>query len=575
MSPVFKSAALALTLACVSLPSLGTHPASATDLTIDSATYQSGPTKIGLVGIEIRGASLSEADLKALFAQQDAAKAADLIGRLDAGSIRIAKVLSETVDGEQRFTMVTDDLELSGISVGKVVSGRATGGRIEGRSDKGGTVSGSFGRVTLSDADLALALRIQAPSKDVSGPLRPLYAEFAVDEIKLSLNPTAQMTIDRVVARDVRARPVEEPFQTVAQQGLDVNTMTPQQRARVIKALAGAYASNAVGLFEAQGIAVSDRTNPLEGFTIARIRYTGAVGTPASFAIEQIAFAGPGAKGRIGSIAFAGWSLEPFMKTLVLAYGDPASAHDPVPTDLIPALGSVELRDLSVEQAGAFPANSGVQSVVLAFDNPNGGVPKGLRFAVDRLTGPVKPTDEGTGKLLDMGYHDIDLSGGIDLALQETGDLQLRDASFRGANMGALRVTGLLGNAAPVLNARNSAAAMMASTAVTGKRLSISVENRGLFERAIESQAREKKTTPDQVRKELAGAAALGLPGMLGTSPQAKSITATVMRFLAKPERMTIALSAKDPAGFGIADYVAVSSPDDLFKSIDVTATND
>jgi hypothetical protein len=60
---------------------------------------------------------------------------------------------------------------------------------------------------------------------------------------------------------------------------------------------------------------------------------------------------------------------------------------------------------------------------------------------------------------------------------------------------------------------------------------------------------------------------------MLGNSAQAKTLGQAVARFVAKPGRLTISATTKDPAGLGLADVIATPEPAAILNKLEITAT--
>ncbi len=83
----------------------------------------------------------------------------------------------------------------------------------------------------------------------------------------------------------------------------------------------------------------------------------------------------------------------------------------------------------------------------------------------------------------------------------------------------------------------DAATSQLALFGITFKQAQLILENRGLFERVLDREARRQKMSRDQMRKELTRAAQMAIPAMLGTTATSKSVTAAVTKFIAKPGR--------------------------------------
>jgi hypothetical protein len=164
-------------------------------------------------------------------------------------------------------------------------------------------------------------------------------------------------------------------------------------------------------------------------------------------------------------------------------------------------------------------------------------------------------------RLAAMGYRDLDLSFASAADWVESADeLHVRDLSFRGRDMGGVSVRATLGNLTRDAFDPDQAVAAVALLGATARSVELTVEDKGLAERLFAQEARGRKISPEEVRREYGVAAAVGVPALLGNSPQAKAVAQAVARFVAKPGRLVIAAKAKDPAGLGAADLAALGT---------------
>jgi hypothetical protein len=84
--------------------------------------------------------------------------------------------------------------------------------------------------------------------------------------------------------------------------------------------------------------------------------------------------------------------------------------------------------------------------------------------------------------------------------------------------------------------------------------------------------AKEQKTTPEALRRTYAAAAVFVVPAMIGDSEQAQVLSQAIARFIAKPGKLTVNATPKDPSGFGIAEAVVMSEPKDILNKLNVSA---
>jgi hypothetical protein len=60
---------------------------------------------------------------------------------------------------------------------------------------------------------------------------------------------------------------------------------------------------------------------------------------------------------------------------------------------------------------------------------------------------------------------------------------------------------------------------------------------------------------------------------MIGSSEQARTLSQAVARFIAKPSKLTVNATPKDPSGLGIAEAVVLSDPKAILDKLNVSAT--
>jgi hypothetical protein len=139
--------------------------------------------------------------------------------------------------------------------------------------------------------------------------------------------------------------------------------------------------------------------------------------------------------------------------------------------------------------------------------------------------------------------------------------------------MGNATLRGVLGNLTKDVFSPDSTVALVALVGATAKSLDLTVENQGLFERALAEAARKQGKAPDDLRREYGMAAAVAVPAMLGGSPAARNLGQAVARFIAKPGRLRISARSKEATGLGVSDMALLGNPSAIFDKLDVTAT--
>jgi hypothetical protein len=246
--------------------------------------------------------------------------------------------------------------------------------------------------------------------------------------------------------------------------------------------------------------------------------------------------------------------------------------------------GAAAIKGISVEQIMPQPIKFQIGALEMGFSREapaQGASPLypaqgGVRFALDKVAFslPQDAKDDTTQRLIAMGYKDLSLSLALEGRLNEAGEeLVINDFSLSGENMGRATVSALLGNVTDDLLSTDEAVRQTAIMGMTAKNLAITVENGGFFDRLFSELASQQNKTPDALKTEYSMIAMVGVPGFLGGSADTKALGSAIARFIAKPGELDVKAVAKDPAGFGLADYGATGGrPADILEQLEISA---
>ena len=133
-----------------------------------------------------------------------------------------------------------------------------------------------------------------------------------------------------------------------------------------------------------------------------------------------------------------------------------------------------------------------------------------------------------------------------------------------------LAFKGSLGNVTKDVFSLDEGLTMAAALGAVLMDAEVKIDNAGLFERALEIEAKKERKSVDQLRKDWISAAAVGIPALLDNSPAAKTIANAVAKFVAQPKNLRI--GGKSAQGLGVADLALIGAPADLLKKISVSA---
>jgi hypothetical protein len=570
---------------------LGAAFAQPGEAVLENVTFQIGPVTYRVPRITFAGASLSRAELISLF-EGPAALAGQRLARLSAREASAPEIRVEQDVAGVKQTTVYRDVVARDIVGGRVASLVSAGATLEMSGDKGQTVKGTAGQLSLAGLDLAYMAALYA---EKAGPqpreARTVYAAFTLDNLVLADPNGAEMRIARMAGKDFKARPTAESWSEAMRiigEAQDLEKASPAERSRFAGAIIDLFDAFEIGSMEATGFEVRDpsaKDQPVG--RIARLAFTGGgAGQVADMRVEGFEIVSNNGTARIGLIAFTGFSFRDTLRGLRDLSEQSLDKVDPADLrKLVPTIGTMRFADLDFDvpnekSEAAKPDNIrfGVKDIEVTADKPVNGIPTNLRLAIGRLTFrlPEKAAENGLKDLVAMGYRNLDLSFAAAANWNEAGsEVVVREVSLRGADMGSVVLRGVLANVGKDVFSSDSTVALVALVGASARNAHLTVENKGLFERLIAQEAKKQKKSPEDLRREYGMAAAIAVPAMLGNSASAKAIGQAVAKFVAKPGRLIISARTKDPAGLGLADFAATSEPAALLEKLDVTATTE
>jgi hypothetical protein len=560
-------------------------------VTLNDVTLDFGGASYAIPTLTVTGLNLSQGELTALFSSNAAEPLSARLARLSAQEATIPTLTVTQRVGPETRTTTYRDVTLRDIVNGRVAAVTSAGASVAIAGRPEGPVSGTLGKMTLAAFDAPQAARLYEVKADAPASMARIYEAFALEDLAISDPKGAQVRVARISGRDFSARPTKESWgetmTLLAAQGDRLDKAPPVDRARLVSALADLLDAFQIGSLEATGLAVSDpNAKDGVGARIARVAFAGGqADKPADLRLEDFDVTADNGRMRIGLIGFTGFSFRSTLDGLKALSDKPLAAIDPADLRaLAPTIGTMRLSGLDFDVPNKSkpeepkPQNIRftVKDVEVTADKPVNGIPTDLRVGVRNLALAVPPdsTENGLRELAAMGYKALDLSFLTAANWNEpANELVVREVSVSGADMGRTTLKGVLGNVGRDAFNADSAVALVALVGATARNLDLTVENKGLFERALAEAARKQKRSPDDLRREYGMAAAVAIPAVLGSSPAAKSLGQAIARFVAKPGRLAISARTKDPAGLGIADVAAAGEPAAILDKLEVTAT--
>lgn len=582
----------------------------AADFQLDNLRFGVGGLSVLAPRVEVKGATLEREAFRAALDGSSGEPAALRMGKLDAREILVPELIIEQVIGPQKQVTTYRALRLQNIAAGKVGQAEAASGALAATGAPTGPITGTFQATRIEALDLKHAARVLTESAPpgTADPMLPLFGRFEQDGYALDMGPAGKVSLGKTIGRGFSAKVGEQPLHALftrimelaaEQEKAGAASTDPAKAAegrRLAVAMLSLYESISYGSGESRDLSVSVTAPPQAGavpgpveIKLSRIAYGEEAPEKSGFAIEGLSFAGGGAKGSIALISHSGFSFGNTLAELKALLSRPDSDLDLDALDyrrFIPTLGTIRLSGLSVTapqeaqrgRPAPAPVTIGLDTFELRTAEQFNGVPTSIALTIEGLKAPVVegPNNPAAKDLLAMGYRNLDLSAKLDLAWdQAKSELAIRSLSLGGAGMARFEARGTLGNITRDLFASDVALAQVAALGATVRSLEATLQNQGLFEKLLENEARKAGRKPEELRREYAMIASLGLSAMLGPSEAAKTLTAAIARFVAKPGRLTVQARPKTSGGLGLADVIALTDPTEILDKIDLQANAD
>lgn len=576
--------------------------ARAADHTLTNLTLEMGPFKVIIPKIEVRGTPLDLAGVTSLFDIKSSETAVARFSRLNAATIVIPELhLDQDIAGQKQRTTYKDTTATD------IVAGRigkmATAATTSLTNDKTlGVLSQKIGLTSAEGVDLAAGARFltEAAKPGQKAEFETLYKTYDISDYSMDLGDIGTVKVASIKGRDARVRQGTTPMLGALESFLSFaekqNAATAKgEKAKdpdkddlkVIGRIFEILENFEYGDMDATGTSATIKApdGPLD-IRVARVFFTDKA-DKGEFRIDGFDLKGGPVKAALASFSASGFSFTNTIRAFAEATqsADIESALAANPLKYIPKLGSIKTSGLMVEapvdtvkDAAGKPEiqKLGLRASEVTIGAQKDGIPTAIKVMLDGLTMPISLRDrrEGLKDILALGYKDIDLSMAVEGAWAEAkNEFAISNVSLAGVNMGRIALSGLLGNITKDVFSGDPALAQVALLGAAARRLDIKVEDKGLFARVLEREAKAKKKSVEDLRKEFGTVAAVGLPAMLGPSDGAKAIAAALSRFIARPGTLTLSASAKNPSGLGLADVIAVSDPSAIFEKLDVKAS--
>ncbi|MDB5528505.1 MAG: hypothetical protein JWR51_1608 [Devosia sp.] len=538
------------------------------------------------------GSNVDDTTLRAIFSG-DLVENADALAGLTATSITIPEIIlsfTSTVDGTDKSGTVTfKDVALDNVEDGVAASVSLGGAELTADED----VSGSFGAVSATNFDIGGMLAVYG-LVDAAGQteLTTLYSDFKSAGGSLAVKDVA-CNVGAIETAEFKGRPLKFSFadimamsQTMEAEGETPSPETIGKALHIYADIFTAFESSPVtfGGFDCKG--TDENGTPLD-FAMGGMTMDGmAPGTYPAIAMQdfRIAVEGDGEMS-MSNIAFKAMDLSGPIATVEAAPEAIDQAWlDANARSLIPAFAGFSFDGFKMDIPNPDAADQRVKADIGAFDlslsDYLNGIPTNISTTGDSIVVdvPKDSGDEQFQQLIDLGITSIDVGFAVKAAWDEaTNAINIEDVSVSGADLATVKLAGTIGNATEALFDIDPDTSLAAAMGVVINNLKVNVVDAGLADIILKRVSTEQGSDAATMRPIYAGLAEGTILGMLAGAAEAQKVGKAVSAFISGDAKaLTIEMTAKDPAGLGLADFMAAQEdPTVLLQKTNISATSE
>lgn len=594
---------LAVTVSCLLLTctAIGTLPARAEDSPTDktgamahgtSAATAAGPLfTVTIPSVDAKDSSIDNDTLKAILSGDVAAHAGEL-AKLSATSIKVPEItLSYTAPdgGGGGITYTLKDLDLETIKDG--VAQSASIASAEGVGQQG--IDFKYGKMSTGVFDIGGLLGFYglvpgAPDQ----PLKTVYKDLDMSGASLT-GPDFKCSMGEATMAEFKIRPTKaslgEMLALVSSAEFQKGGKpSPQALGKLLGFYVDFFTAFETSPMELKSLDCSGKAEnggpvtfkmgPLTVGAFANARY------PAVEVKNLTVDAGDSGKLSLGSATMKSIDLTAPLKLLQSASGElsedwfTANARK-----LIPAFDGFALSDLKADVPDTDNPGQRIKFSVADFDlslsNYFEGIPTTIGTNSHHIVFEVPPAVAGQpdsmAQLRQLGIDKFDL--GFDFGVHRdaaTKTIAIDKLSMNGADLGSAALSGVLGNVDDTLFTGDQDTALASAMALTLKSLKLDVVDAGMGDIVLKQAGSENGMDLATTRASMSAMAQAVILAGLGATPEGKSLSDAVAKFVAGGKSLTVTASSKDPAGLSAADLAAAQSdPTTLGGKVTVDAT--
>lgn len=553
-----------------------------------AAPAVSSDFSVDIPQIDAVDSSVDDATLRAIFSGELVENAEALAG-LTATSITIPQITlstTTTIDGDVHTSEVTfSDLVLSDVTDGVAATVALSGMSVDA-AEQG---SGAFGEIAAANLDIGGVLGLYGLVEG-SGQteLETIYSDFSFAGGSFE-SPDMSCTMGGMTVGEFKARPLNYSFADMValvetlEGEEDPSPETAGQLLRMYADLFTAFETSPAefGGFDCVG---EDEGRPMT-FSLAGVS-TGAMSPGIYPAISMdgfdIAVEGDGTF-QIGNVTIKEMDLT---GPIAAIQNGPEAMDEAWFTanarSLIPAFSGFSISNFVVDiadpDADGERISGSLGAFDLALDAYFNGIPTDVLATASNLVIdlPENTDDEQLQQLLALGITSVDTGFTIDAAWNEAENLiEVAELSMTGAGLATASLSGTITNATDALFSWDENETLAAGMGLAIRHLRLDLADAGLADIILARMAADEGTDAATMRPVYAGLAEGGVIGIMAGAAEAQKVGSALSAFISgKAKNLTIDMTAKDPQGLGMLDFMAAEDdPTALIGKVTIDAT--
>jgi hypothetical protein len=539
--------------------------------------------------IDAIGSNLDEPTLRAIFSG-DLIDNAEALASLTADSITIPAI-TVSFTGEVDGKSESGQFSLNNLVLDQVRDGVATSFSLGGvKLTSDADVSGSFGAVSAANFDIGGILGVYGLIKTApQTELTTLYSDFKAEGGSMQAEDVS-CHIGAMETAEFKGRPLKYSFaelMTMAQ-ALDAEEDEPSPEIigmalHMYADIFTAFESSPLtfGGFDCTG---TDDTGEPVDFSIASMTMDGiAPGLYPAISMDGFRIKIEDGEMGIGNISVKAMDLSgPIAAVQAAPAAIDAAWLEANARALIPAFAGFSISDFVMDIPNPDAKDERIKANVGAFDLSLAdylhGIPTNFSTTGNKIVFklPDHSSDEQIQQLIDLGIGSLDFGFAVKAAWDEaTNAINIEDVSIDGVDLARVGLSGTIGNATEALFGIDPDMALAAAMGVVIKNLKVDVTDAGLSDIILARVAADQGSDATTMRPIFGGLAEGTILGMLAGAAEAQKVGKAVNAFIAGDAKaLTIEMTAKDPAGLGLADFIAAEDdPTLLIGKTNITAT--